>query len=169
MDVKAAYHEAGHALVAKSLGRAVESVSVAPLGVGGAVNGEPLPSDATPDQIEKALVVAFAGQAAEEYADRAAAPASNGSVGDPYFSLGELSALADSEAARDKPRDREVIAYYRDLIGDEAVQRAHELAVELVWRFASLGRLSLLAGELCARNHLTNTEIDEILEGGNRR
>lgn len=64
--VRIAYHEAGHALIARSLGRALESVSLS--FAGGLVRQEPLAENATDDEIERALVVVFAGPEAERYA-----------------------------------------------------------------------------------------------------
>jgi hypothetical protein len=165
VNARAAFHEAGHVLVALSLGRSVESVSVTPLAGGGVTIGEPLRGDATPEEIEAALTVAFAGEAAEQYADEAVAPVRNGDGGDPYFTVGELAALADADTADGRPSDGEAIDYYRDRIGAEAVERARALAVELVWRHAALGRLSLLAGEIFARHHITNTELEQIIGG----
>jgi hypothetical protein len=166
VNARGAFHEAGHALVSRALGRSVASVSINPLSGGGVTIGEPLRGDATPKEIEAALTVAFAGEAAEEYADGAVTPVRNGSSADPYFTLGELSALADADTANGRPSDGEAIDHYRARIGAEAVERARALAVELVWREASLGRLSLLAGEIFARHHLNDTEIEQILEGG---
>jgi hypothetical protein len=166
VSVRGAYHEAGHVLVSRSLGRPVESVSAAPQGSGGVTRGVPLPPDATADEIEQALVVVFAGEAAEEYADRAAAPASNGNDHDPWFTVGELEALADVGESAGTPSDRAAVDHYRELIGEERVERARALAAELVWRLATVGQLSKLAAELSTRNRLTSDEIEQILQGG---
>jgi hypothetical protein len=127
--------------------------------------GEPLSADATPDEIESALVVAFAGEAAEKYADRATAPVRNGNRHDPWFTAGEMEALVEVAETADSPSDGDVVDHYRERLGAERVERARSFAVELVWRLAAVGQLSLLAQQIFERHHLTSTEIEEILEG----
>jgi hypothetical protein len=160
--LRIAYHEAGHALVARSLGRRVDSVSLAP-DRGGAMRGEPLGPDATDEELERALVVVFAGSEAERYAPSGPDPARNGD--DPWFSDGEMAAMALNEKSEEKrPSDEDVIAHYTARIGAEAVERARELAAELVDRLAALGRLELLADELLWRSHLTGGDVERLLE-----
>lgn len=71
MSERAAYHEAGHALAARALGLTVDSVSLGPFDGGGVTQlRQRLAADSTLDEIERALTVLFAGEAAERYARR---------------------------------------------------------------------------------------------------
>lgn len=157
--VYTAYHEAAHALVALSLGRRIESVSLGP--GGGMLRGEPLAPDATDEEIELGLTVVFAGSEAERYAPSGPDPQRNGD--DPYFTSGELAAMALKDESGDVPSDEDVIRHYTERLGEEAIERARSLAAELVEREAAIGRLELLADELLWRNHLTGDDIERLL------
>jgi ATP-dependent Zn protease len=160
VSVRLAYHEAGHALVARSLGRRVESVSLSLKG--GLVRQEPLESGATDEEIERALVVVFAGCEAEQYAPFGPDPKRNGD--DPYFTDGELAAMALGDESGDVPSDEDVVAHYTERIGEEATERARSLAAELVERKHAIGQLKLLADELLWRNHMTGEDVERLLE-----
>jgi ATP-dependent Zn protease len=159
-----AYHEAGHALVALDFKRRVDSVSLVP--GGGRMRQEPLAPDATGEEIERALVVIFAGAEAERYAP----PKSwerNG--GDPWLTDGELAMLArpETDEARSddekRPSDEDVIAHYTERIGSEAIERAREFAREYVERLHVVGRLKRLADELLFRGHLTGDDVERLM------
>jgi hypothetical protein len=162
-----AYHEAGHALVARSLGRRVDSVSVTL--DGGATRGSPLAQDASPAEVEQALTVVFAGRCAERHAP-AALYVPREWADDPYFTVGEMTAqdVAAKNGDSERPSDDDVVAHLSARIDAEAVDRARALAEELVWRQAELGRLEALASELLRRSHLSGEEVEEILEKGPR-
>jgi hypothetical protein len=154
--VRTAYHEAGHALVARDLGRRVDSISV---GVGGGfLRQEPLAPNGTDEEIERALVIIFAGAEAEKHAPDVPW---QGNGGDPWLTDGELAILA----ARDEnpPSDEAAIEHYTERIGAEAVERARELAAELVERMHAIGRLERLADELLFRGHLTGDDVERLL------
>ena len=157
--VATAWHEAGHALVARALGRRVESVSIGMRG--GSMRQEPLPPDASDEEIESALVVVLAGAEAERLAPAGPAPERNGD--DPWLSDGELAAIAAEDSSGDRVSDEDVIARFAERIGEEAIERARELAAELVLRYAALGRLEQLADEILFRSHLTGDDLDRLL------
>jgi hypothetical protein len=160
-----AYHEAGHALVARSLGRRVDSVSVT-LGVA-ATRGAALARDASADEVEAALTVVFAGRCAERHAP-AALYVPREWADDPYFTVGEMTAqdVADKEGDRERPSDDDVVAHLSARLDAAAADRARALAEELVWREAEVGRLEALATELMRRNHLSGADVEAILEKG---
>ena len=160
--VRMAYHEAGHVLVARQMGRRVESVSVSLNG--GTTRGDPLPPDASPAEIEQSLVVVFAGRFAERHAPPELFVPTAWS--DPYFTPGEAEAehLAATNGEAERPTDDDVVAHYADRVGAEAVERAQALAEELVWRADGLGDLERLANELMRRNHLGGAEVEQLLE-----
>jgi len=68
------------------------------------------------------------------------------------------------DEGRDGPSDDEVIRHYTERLGEEAIERAREWAVELVAREATIGRLELLADELLWRSHLTGDDVERLLE-----
>jgi hypothetical protein len=65
---RTAYHEAGHCLAALALGYRVRTVSVSPYGGGLCELDDGFSGDPTPAEIEDALVIAIAGDLAEEHA-----------------------------------------------------------------------------------------------------
>lgn len=159
MSLRYCYHEAGHALIARDLGRKVESLAAS--AVGGAVREEALAPNGTEEEIRRGLLVVFAGREGEKYAplDRPAKAEENGHV-----SVGELEALSLTHLALESaPSDEAVIAHYTERIGREAVEEARELAVELVARKAATGTLERLADELSWRGVITGDELEVIL------
>ena len=163
MSIRLAYHEAGHALVALSFGARVKSVSFGP--DGGFVRREPLTPGETPEEIERDLVIAFAGPEAERYAPQTWDQWNHG----PWLTDGEERALqatpgtGDSPLSWELPSDKDVIEEYTKQLGDEFVERAREFAVELVDRAYRTGRLEKLADELFIRGDLTGEEIERLL------
>jgi hypothetical protein len=111
-------------------------------------------------------VVIFADAAAEGCAPPEAA--SNGHAASKvWFDDGELTALAHVADTAEVPADSEIVDRIAERIGDVAVQRARDLALELVEREHMLGRLEHVAGELLRRNHLSGDDIEEILQRAN--
>jgi hypothetical protein len=158
MSVRLAWHEAGHALIARSLGRRVESVSIGP--GGGAVREEPLAPNGTDEEIESSLAVVFAGLEAERYAP--SGPERNGDS--PWFTPEEVAMLEAEPVLADGPSDDAVVEHYESRLGAEAVERARELSRELVMREHVIGRLGQLAGELLWRHELTGPDLERLLE-----
>ena len=165
-----AYHEAGHALVARNFGARVKSVLFFP--GGGAVVREPFEPGETPEELERDLVIAFAGREAERHAP----PIS--SWDDPWFTEGELALLplpesvtrtADETAdetfrlPEDAPSDADVIARETERLGPEAAESAREFAAELVDRFYRTGKLERLAQEIFVCGRLSADDLDRVL------
>jgi hypothetical protein len=160
-SLRLAYHESGHALIARDLGRRVESVAISP--DGGAVHEEPLAPNGTPEEIERGLVVVFAGLAAQNYAPPGPiSPAalekadSNGGI------VPGLVALRDVDFQA-TPSDDDVVEHYRERIGDEAVERAKVLAYQLVDRKYLIGQLQQIADELLWRGVLSGDDLEKLL------
>lgn len=126
------------------------------------LRGESLAPEATDEELERGLVVVFAGQEAERYAPSGPDPNRNGD--DPYFTEGELAYLALKDESGEVPSDVDVITHYTERLGEEAVERARSLAAELVERMHVLGKLERLADELLWRNHLTGEDVERLLE-----
>jgi hypothetical protein len=167
--IEACYHEAGHALVARAVGRPLELVAVSVDG-GLTKTAGPLAADRTDEELEKALTVILAGEAAERYAPTApsgsaaaaqAADSNGGGGGGDAYSDGLVAMM--TARADDGPTDAEVVARYREDLGDEAFERAWRLAHELVDRKAVLGQLELVADRLYLHGVLTSDDLDRIL------
>ncbi len=154
--LRSCYHESAHALVARGLKRRFESVGLDRNG--GAMRGEPLPPNASAEEIERALIVIFAGREGEKYVPEFA----RGHDG-PWLTPGEMVALDTEPDGDGRPSDAEIIEHYRAIIGDEAVTRAQETAEELVERKWRVGHLERLADELMLHGALTASEIEALL------
>ena len=122
---------------------------------------EPLPPDASDEEIESTLVVVLAGAEAERLRTGRSCPERNSD--DPWLSDGELAAIAAEDSSGDRVSDEDVIARFAERIGEEAIERAREFAAELVLRYAALGRLEQLADEILFRSHLTGDDLDRLL------
>lgn len=157
LALRVAYHEAGHALAAHFLGRRVESVSIGP-GGGGAVRQEPLPAEATDEQIKHGLVVVFAGPEAERYA-----PAEVRDDDEPWLTPQEMVVLDAEPVVLGGASDEDVIAHYTERLGPEEVEDARAFAAEIVERQYRAGRLEQLADELLWRTSLAGEDIELLL------
>ena len=166
MSIRLAYHEAGHALVARDFGARVKSVLFFP--GGGAVVREPFEPGETPEELERDLVIAFAGREAERHAPQIS------SWDDPWFTAGELALLPLPESAtrtadetlkppEDAPSDDDVIARETERLGPEAAASAREFAAELVDRFYRSGKLERLAREIFVCGRLSADDLDRLL------
>ena len=162
--VKCAWHEAAHVVVAVRLGRHVESVSLDPATGAGVTVAEPLAPDASPAEIERALVVALAGREGERWVPELPSRASENGRDDPYFSAQELAAMVATEESAERPTDEEAVEHYRKSIGDEAIERARTLAAELVERSAVVGQLEVVADALLLHAHLDARDLEAILD-----
>jgi membrane-associated protease RseP (regulator of RpoE activity) len=127
VSARLAFHEAGHALAAQFLGRRVESVSIGP--GGGQMRQEPLPAEATDDEIKLGLVVVFAGPEAERYA-----PSQERNEDDPWLTPQELVMLDAEPIVSGGPSDEAVIDHYAERLGPEEVEDARAFAAEIVER-----------------------------------
>jgi hypothetical protein len=156
VSLRLAYHEAGHALVALFLGRSVESVSIGP--GGGVVRQEPLPAEATDEEIKRGLVVVFAGQEAERYA-----PPQERDDDDPWLTPQEMVMLDAEPVVLDAPSDEAVIEHFTKRLGPEEVDDARAFAAEIVERQWRVGRLEQLADELLWRTSLAGEDIERLL------
>ena len=163
-SVRLNYHEAGHALIARALGRPLDLVALGP--DGGMIKAtSPLAGEGSPEALEESLVVTFAGEIAERYAPSsplsmsAALHADSNGGPDPFAGL-----LTTSEhELTEQPSDDELVEHYRARLGDEVIERARALAVELVDRKAVLGDLELVADRLLLAGLLTSDDLDRIL------
>ena len=162
--VRAAWHESAHAVTALRLGRHVESVSLDPLTGAGVTVAEPLSPDASPAEVERALVVALAGREGERWVPELPSRASENGRDDPYLSAQGLAAMVAVEESAERPTDEDVIAHYEERIGAEAVERAGALARELVERSAVVGQLELVADALLLHAHLDARDLEAILD-----
>ena len=162
--VRCAWHESAHAVVAVRLGRHVESVSLDPATGAGVTKAEPLPPDASPGEIERALVVALAGREGERWVPELPSRASENGRDDPYFSGLELTAMVAVEESAERPTDEAAIEHYRQKIGDEAIERARALSAELVERAAVVGQLEAVADALLLNAHLDARDLEAILD-----
>ena len=140
LGLRVAYHEAGHALAAHFLGRRVESASIG-RGGGGVVRQEPLPAEATDEEIKRGLVVVFAGEAAERYA-----PVQERADDDPWLTPAEMGMLDAEPVVIDAPSDEAVVEHFTKRLGLEEVEDARAFATEIVERHWQAGRLEQLAG-----------------------
>jgi len=157
MSIQACYHEAGHALIARSMGRPVKLIAVSPDG-GITQTTEPLAGDKTAAELEKALTIILAGEAAAGYAPAGPSPDAVAAA-DPYGGIG----IVPEHGADSGPDDDQVVDVYRQRLGDETVERCRELAVELVGRERDLGQLGRVADALYLRGLLDAQDLEEIL------
>jgi len=160
VSLRACYHEVGHALVTRALGRRVELIAACP--DGGVTRQAPLAADASPEEIERGLVAAFAGEIAEGYAPPAPSALEVADWNGGEALVAGLLALRDVEPER--PSDEDAIEHYRQKIGDEAVERARMLSVELVGRLHDLGRLEAVADRLYLVGVLTGDDLETLLD-----
>jgi hypothetical protein len=156
VSLRLAYHEAGHALAAQFFSRRIESVSIGPNG--GALRQEPLPPEATNEEIKQGLVVVFAGVEAERYA-----PPQERDKDDPWLTPQEMAVLGAEPVVMDRPSDEDVIDHYTKRLGTQEVEDARAFAAEIVDRFWRVGRLEQLADELLWRTSLSGEDIERLL------
>ena len=157
-----AYHESGHALVARALGRPLEMISVSIEG-GLTRTSEPAAAARTDEELERTATIILAGEVAQSYAPRvpldAPSSAQNGHMELDAFTAG---LIATAEGA-DGPLDSDVLEQIRQKIGDQAVARARALAVELVERKAARGVLERVADRLLLVGVLTSGDVEALL------
>jgi hypothetical protein len=159
--VRHAYHEAGHVLVSHAYGWKVDRVSLA---VNGGIvrhSEPPITEDSTDEDLERGLVVLFAGREAEAYAP---AGSNHASTNGGDLSVDALVSLIEPDSEIDDgPSDEQVVEHYAGRLEPERVAAARELAAELVSRWATLGRLEKLADDLLWRGELTGADIEVLL------
>lgn len=151
------YHEAAHALIARSLGRPVEVVSILAEGGGVTATAGPIAGDRSPEALEQALVIVFAGDVGSAYAPRSGNPDIAAAAG------ANGGGVVPTEGDAYGPTDAEIIERYRADLGDEAIERARALAVELVDRMAVLGVLERVADRLYLSGLLTADDLERLV------
>jgi hypothetical protein len=160
--VRAAFHESAHALLSRDFRRPLELVAISPDG-GVTKASAPFAGDGSDEELERAVVLVLAGEIGATYAPaaplnvEAASHAGTNGGPDPYAGLLATAGLPDG------PSDHDVVERAREILGDEAIERARALAVELVERKATTGILQRLADELLWRGALTGDELERIL------
>ena len=157
-----AYHESGHALVARALGRPLEMISVSIEG-GLTRTSEPAAAARTDEELERTATIILAGEVAQRYAPRvpldAPSSAQNGHMELDAFTAG---LIATAEGA-DGPLDSDALEQIRQKIGDEALERSRTLATELIERQAVLGYLERVADQLLLYGVLTGDDLETLL------
>jgi hypothetical protein len=159
----AAYHEASHALVARALGRPLQTVAIS---VDGGVTrtSEPLAGSGSNEELERMAVILFSGQAGETYAPKLPAVAVNAEENG-HASLDAFTAgLIATTGTTDGPSDASVLEQIGEKIGPEAMERARALAVELVDRNHVVGQLERVADELLWRGELSGDDVEVLLD-----
>jgi hypothetical protein len=121
------------------------------------VRQEPLPPDATDDEIKQGLVVVFAGQEAERYAPR------ERNDDDPWLTPQELAMLDAEPVVLDAPTDEAVVEHFTERLGAEEIEDARDFAAEIMERHWRVGRLGQLADELLWRTSLTGEDVERLL------
>jgi ATP-dependent Zn protease len=130
-DIRTAYHEAGHAVVALALGRPVQGVSIRPerdrLGLCAFGKAVFRPSE---DWLEREVLISLAGLAAE--ARYAGDYGWDGAERDRLYARGLLLQRAGNERAAER-LERRMLAKVENLLAQPANWRAVErMAAELV-------------------------------------
>lgn len=160
--VRHAYHEAGHVLVSHAFGWKVDRVSLALNGGIVRHSEPPITEDSNDEDLERGLVVLFAGREAEAYAP---AGSNHASTNGGDLSVDALVSLIEPDTAIDDgPTDDQVVEHYAGRLGPDRVAAARELAAELVERWATVGRLEALADELLWRGELSGADVEVLLD-----
>ena len=159
-----AFEEAGHALVSLAYGREIDTLAISPDG-GLMKTSGPIAGDGSEEELRRSLVITFAGPIARAYAPPSPHPdalekaTSNGSTA---LVRGLLAASEHKPA--EQPSDCEIIEHYRERLGDETIEQARLLAIELVDRLHAVGKLERLADELYWRGEIRGDDLGRILD-----
>ena len=160
--VRHAFHEAGHVLVSHAYGWKVDRVSLAANGGILRHSKPPITEDSSDEEVERGLVVLFAGREAEAYAP---AGSNHASTNGGDLSVDALVSLVEPDSEIDDgPSDDQVVEHYAGRLGPERVAAARELAAELVSRWATVGLLEALADGLLWRGELSGADVEVLLD-----
>jgi hypothetical protein len=150
--------------VARDFGREVVELAVGVDGTGIVRTAGPLAGDGSPKQLEQAVTIVLAGEVGASYAPRT--PLSPSALAHAHTNGGDAIAasLLAMDGAEDGQLDDEVIAQAREILGEEAIERARTLAVELIERKSVTGVLELVADRLLLHGALSGDDLERILD-----